>query len=76
MKLNKALDKAKHIHYWDNGSWAIYDKTWVEIERVYDKTDEYPDPILEGADYDNRKGYAPDLVTELAKKLGITVDSI
>lgn len=85
MTIKQILSKypKAHLHYWDSGSWVFYTskKALEKRERYEDKEyDKYMEEItlLEGDDNDfqTQIGYAPGLVVQFAKLLGLTIDSI
>lgn len=66
-----------HLHYSDNGCWALYrDKESFEKDDELLPRSERRSLILAEGDDSDSDGYLPSIVAALCAALGITADSI
>ena len=69
----KAKHPKLHMHYYDNGAWALYEsKKHLNLAQ---EDEDSVKTLLEGDD-GLSDGYAPFVALLLAEALGITIDSI
>ncbi len=61
------------IYYHEDNEWSIYPSVSIKTNIQYPEMT--GSELLEGNDFHNKKGYAPELVVALAELLGITVRS-